>query len=274
MSPPLEIEGKNVDQAVQKACQRLNIPRQKLRYDVLSYGSTGIFGLGRSRNARIRVRTSGQTAPASGSGAKEAASGERSSTDSDIEAAVPFDTQTLPDESVNPFDGDGPVGMGRDVLTRIVDAITDNARVTVAQQSERVVFRVEGGNAAILIGKHGQTLEAIQSLVEKVVNKQNSERIHLQVDVGGYRQNRKKRLIRNAERLAQKCKRSQKPVSAGLLNAYERRIVHIALKDHRSVYTRSTGDGLLRNLMILPSNTAATGRRKNEKGTIPPKNRQ
>jgi spoIIIJ-associated protein len=124
---------------------------------------------------------------------------------------------------------------------------------------------VEGGNSAVLIGRHGQTLEAIQSLIEKVVNKNNHHRIRVRVDVGGYLQNRKKRLIRNAERLAQKCRRTKKPVTAGLLNAHDRRVVHLALKDTPSVRTRSTGDGPLRNLMILPSKSANGGQRKRQR---------
>ena len=260
MSPTLEIEGKNVDQAVQKACRQLNISRHQLKYDVLSYGSTGIFGLGRSRKARIRVRVSAELSAAE-SAASETASDEMRSTTDDAADRIHPDPETI-DDPTKSVASDPSIGVGKEMLQRIVDSITDSARIRVEQQSERVIFRVEGGNSAILIGKHGQTLEAIQSLVDRVVNKTNSNRIRVLVDVGGYLQNRKKRLIRNAERLAQKCRRTKKPVSAGLLNAYDRRIVHIALKDNRSVRTRSTGDGVLRNLMILPNKTAEGRTRK------------
>lgn len=262
MSPKMEIEGKNVDQAVQKACRQLNVSRHQLKYDVLSYGSTGIFGLGRSRKARIRVRITPEIAAAGRTATETAFTDVPSTTQTGnaTEGIQPeSETTDDPTPSVVP---DPSIDAGKEMLQRIVDSITDSARITVEQQSERVVFRVEGGNAAILIGRHGQTLEAIQSLVEKVVNKNNSNRIRVLVDVGGYLQNRKKRLVRNAERLAQKCRRTKKPVSAGLLNAYDRRIVHIALKDNRSVRTRSTGDGVLRNLLILPNKTAEGRPRK------------
>jgi spoIIIJ-associated protein len=261
MPPTLEIEGKTVDQAVQKACQRLNISREKLQYDVVSYGSTGIFGLGRTRNARIRVRMTEENA-SSKDGVDDRFAEKEAVADTEVEQAEhPNASDTLSTTGSSLDSGDA-VDLGREVLQRIVDSITDDARIRVEQQPERIDFQVDGGNSAILIGRHGQTLEAIQSLVEKVVNKNNHNRISVQVDVGGYLQNRKKRLIRNAERLAQKCQRTQKPVSAGLLNAHDRRIVHLALKDHRSVRTRSTGDGLLRNLMILPSKSADRWQRK------------
>ena len=255
MSPTREIEGKNVDQAVQKACQRFNVSPGELKYDILSYGSSGIFGLGRTRKARIRIRLNENVVVAE---------------DADpnpgrdlISEPEDGDNQNLPPSAGDSFEhgtitsgAEDRVSPGREVLQRIVDAITEDARITVDQQQERIVFRVAGGNSALLIGRHGQTLEAIQSLVEKVVNKNNSNRIRVQVDVGGYLKNRKKRLIRNAERLAQKCRRTKKPVSAGMLNAYDRRIVHLALKDNQRVRTRSTGEGVIRNLMILPRKSA------------------
>ena len=261
MSHTLEIEAKNIDQAVQKACRRLNLSPEELEYDILSYGSTGIFGLGRSRKARIRVRLNkddpgtdqtGRRTPAEDSPGSVLAGADSVTAQQDIsprQAAGSGETDTL-------------VNRGRSLLQRIVDTITDDARIDVEKQTERIVFRVEGGNSAILIGKHGQTLEAIQTLVDKVVNKNSKDRIRVQVDVGGYLQNRKKRLIRNAERLAQKCERTRRPVSAGLLNGYDRRIIHIALKDNHNVRTRSTGDGVQRNLLILPRKTAESRQRK------------
>ncbi|KPJ77648.1 MAG: hypothetical protein AMJ54_07145 [Deltaproteobacteria bacterium SG8_13] len=261
MSTTLEIEGKNVDQAVQKACQRFNLSPGELKYDILSYGSSGIFGLGRTRKARIRVRMN--LVDVTADNVRGDATLEKSPEPGiGRQSPVPAHAEMPLSKSVKSAEPGNPVGAGKEVLQRIVDTITDNARIDVDTQPERVVFRIEGDNAAILIGKHGQTLEAMQSLIDKVVNKHNSHRIRVQVDVGNYMQNRKKRLIRNAQRLAQKCTQTKKPVSAGLLNAYDRRIVHIALKDNNSVQTRSTGDGLLRNLMILPRKTTGSGQRR------------
>ena len=261
MSSTLEIEGKNVDQAVQKACQRLNLTPEELKYDILSYGSTGIFGLGRTRNARIRVRMNKAASAAENSGGQPPRE-EKAEPSGDRFVPVHADADVSVGKPDRSAEADRTLVQGRDVLQRIIDAITDDAHIHTEEQAQRVIFRVEGGNAAILIGKHGQTLEAIQSLVDKVINKHNSDRIRIQVDVGGYLKNREKRLVRNAERLAQKCRRTHKPVSAGLLNAHDRRIVHLALKDHREVHTRSTGDGPLRNLMILPSKPTENRQRK------------
>ena len=262
MSPTREIEGKNVDQAVQKACQLFNVSPGELKYDILSYGSSGIFGLGRTRKARIRVRLNEKAVISEDADPIPDRGLILEPGDSVTQNGQPSAGDSM-DDGTSSSGAEDAVGPGQEVLQRIVDAITDDARITVERQSERIVFRVAGGNSALLIGRHGQTLEAIQSLVEKVVNKNNSNRLRVQVDVGGYLKNRKKRLIRNAERLAQKCRRTKKPVSAGLLNAYDRRIVHLALKDNQRVRTHSTGDGLMRKLMILPLKSA--GRESDQK---------
>ncbi len=261
MPSTLEIEAKNVDQAVQKACEQLKLSPKELKYDVLSHGSTGIFGLGRTRKARIRVKNVVQGAATEGADDKTARDHQPAQKSHIDDRQSDSNQESITDSSAF-GDTNHSLGMGKDVLQRIIDSITDDALIRVDEQSERVVYRIEGGNAAILIGRHGQTLEAIQCIVEKVVNKHNNDRIRVQVDVGGYLKNRRNRLIRNAERLAVKCRRTRKPVSAGLLNAYDRRIVHLALKDNQNVRTRSTGDGLLRNLMILPRKATTEGMKK------------
>ena len=115
-----------------------------------------------------------------------------------------------------------------------------------------------------MIGKHGQTLEAIQSIVEKIINKRNQHRIRVEVDVEGYLENRRNNLERQAARLAEKCKRIGKPVAVGQMNAHDRRIVHLALKDDKAVRTQSIGEGYLRKLMIFPQKNQATRERRHK----------
>ena len=145
-----------------------------------------------------------------------------------------------------------PLDLGRDVLQRIIDSITTDARVKVEEDKDRILFNVVGGNAAILIGKRGQTLEAIQSLVEKIVNKHNKTRIRVQIDIEGYLENRRNNLLKLAARLAEKSKRIRKPISLGQMSAHERRIIHLALKNDPGVWTRSQGEGYYRKLIIFP----------------------
>ena len=117
---------------------------------------------------------------------------------------------------------------------------------------EHILFNISSDNSAILIGKRGQTMDAMQYLVEKIVNRQNDDRVRVQVDIEGYLKNRKNNLDQLAGRLAEKVKRTGKAASAGQMNAHDRRIVHMALKDDTAVRTQSIGEGLYRKLMIFP----------------------
>ncbi len=111
-----------------------------------------------------------------------------------------------------------------------------------------------------MIGKRGQTLEAIQAIVNKVVNKHNQSRTRVLVDIEGYLETRRENLEKTALRLAEKSKKIGKPMTLGPMNAYDRRIVHLALQDFSDVQTRSRGEGPLRKLLILPKNRNAARR--------------
>lgn len=247
-----EYEGKNVDKAIKKACEELNLARDEIHYDILSHGSSGIFGFAGAKKARILVDLP-----------EKAREAETESAGPEVENSN--DTMAPQDQFLNDGDSggrrqyefpDNPLDLGRTVLQRIVDSITADAKISAEESSERIFLNVTGGNAGMLIGKKGQTLEAIQSLVEKIVNKHNNtnngDKIRIQVDVEGYLETRKANLEKLAMRLADKSKRISKPISLGQMSAYDRRIVHLALKDDPGVRTKSRGDGYMRKLVIFP----------------------
>ena len=167
MSPSFEFEDKSVEKAIQKACEELNIPKKDLKHDVISYGSTGIFGLVGTKKARIRVKIPRPAAPESDS--QRTAADVITLTDPVVEESG---AQTADaDEIETHLAADDPMAVGREALQRIVDFITADATITVSEKSDRIMFDINGGNAAVLIGRRGQTLEAIQYLVEKMINK-------------------------------------------------------------------------------------------------------
>ena len=268
MSASLEFKAKNVDKAIERASAELKMPKEEIKYEVLSHGSSGIFGLSVTKKAKIRVKLpedSLVTEPQPETAELNAeaphasdASGRSEATDAmviDDEDAVAKENSegqglySFPDDSTE---------IGRRVLQRIVDAITTDAKISVEANAERLCFNVNGGNAGILIGKHGQTLDAIQTLVEKVVNKHNQNRIRVLVDIEGYLETRKENLENMARRLAEKSKKIGKPISLGQMNAYDRRTVHIALKDFPEILTRSRGEGPLRKLVIFPKKRSSS----------------
>ncbi|MEW5908210.1 MAG: RNA-binding cell elongation regulator Jag/EloR [Thermodesulfobacteriota bacterium] len=258
MSSSLEFEGKSVEKAVEKACEAIKIPREKLKYDVISYGSTGIFGLVGSKKARIRVNLSDLPPEYDREPLSEVKTRPGDS-ESDEESIHPPDIvgkekKRLPVEELGL--------QGETLLRKIIDTIASDARITTKVDPDRIEYDVRGGNSALIIGKHGQTLEAIQYVIEKAVNRQLNDPIKVQVDVEGYLINRRTSLQQLAERLAQKVKRTGKPVTVGQMNSYERKVIHLALKDDDKVRTQSKGEGQVKTLTIIPRQI---GKRKREK---------
>ena len=259
MTASLEFKAKNIDKAVEKASAKLNLPKKDLKYEVLSYGSSGIFGLSSAKMAKIRVRVP-EDSPSlepqpeiseSGSDPAEVTEIPEPLAESNLGVNDAAAAKNREGQPLYSFPED-PVEIGRLVLQRIIDAITTDAKISVEQDAERIFFNVNGGNAGILIGKRGQTLDAIQSIVEKVINKHKEDRTRVLVDIEGYLETRKENLEKLAIRLAEKSKRTGKPMSLGQMNAYDRRIAHIALKDNPDVQTRSRGEGPLRKFVIFP----------------------
>ena len=101
-----------------------------------------------------------------------------------------------------------------------------------------------------MIGKNGQTLDAIQYLTNLVAHKEVSGHCHIVVDVENYRARREETLINLAKRLAAKVKRNRQKVSLEPMNAFERKIIHTALHDDKHIVTESAGDEPFRHIVI------------------------
>lgn len=276
----LEFEGKDIENATQKASKKLKISLEAIKYDILSHGSSGIFGLVGTKKARIRVaipsaENAADTKPAvevnrreeKNKPAPEPEMKPANETKTDDESR-PID-ETRADAELKPLDETKAeaidresLDLGRDVLQKIVEQITTGATIILKEEESQVLFDIKGDNAAILIGKRGQTLEAIQYLIEKIVNRNNKNRVRVQVDIEDYLENRKQSLKELAVRTAQKTKQTGRPASVGQMNAHDRRIVHLALKDDKGVRTQSMGEGFYRKLVIFPKKST-TNNKKN-----------
>jgi spoIIIJ-associated protein len=255
MSHCVEFEDKNVEMAVKKACEELNIPREKLKHDVISYGSTGIFGLVGTKKARIRV-----TLPEPSPKVVFETSNKTQENENSFEPAVEIVASQIEishDEGETQRMPDDPMVLGREALQKIIDLITSDAIISTEKRSNRYIFNVTGGNSAVLIGKRGQTLEAIQYIVEKIVNKHRKGRVGIHIDVEGYLEKRRLNLQGLALRMAEKVKSTGKPAAIGQMNAHDRRIVHIALQDDHMVRTQSKGEGFLKKLVIFPKKNSS-----------------
>jgi len=222
MTSAYEFEGKTKEEAISKASDALGVSEDQLEVEVLSYGSTGIFGLVGVKRAKIKV-----TLPES----------------PQAEVKEQLTSAKEPEEVAE---------LAKGTLEEIISFIVDGATVYTQTKSDRVRLKVAGGNSALLIGKHGRTLDALQYIVHRIIHKKQKTKVRVTIDVEGYRDRRKDALTQLALRLGEKVKRSGRPATISPMNAYDRRTIHIALKDHSGVKTQSTGTGSLRKLVIYP----------------------
>jgi len=154
------------------------------------------------------------------------------------------------------------ISEGKEALKKIISYITEETKIETVKLKKGLKFSVSGGDSALLIGKRGQTLEAIQYIVEKIVNKKRAERIKIIVDVEGYLESRKENLEKLANRLAEKAKKVGKPMTIEQMNSHDRRIVHLLLKKNNYVRTQSIGEGHYRKLMIFPKKRKTNPKKK------------
>jgi spoIIIJ-associated protein len=252
MAPIVEFEGKTVEKAVKEASEKLNIPARKLKHDVISHGSTGIFGLVGAKRAKIRVSVHETDIPAVSNESTATSSPEIDEAASLVEEA--FDTRNDDEERAV------AEKIGLDALQTMVDKITTDATIDSHQKAEKIFYNVSGGKTAVLIGKRGQTLEAMQYLVEKIVNKQSEKRVRIEIDVEGYLEKKREKLKSLAIKLGEKVKKTNKPATVGQLNAYDRRIVHLTLKSDSELRTHSIGEGYYRKLKIFPKQRRRKGK--------------
>lgn len=139
-----------------------------------------------------------------------------------------------------------------EIVREIVGHLDLNARVTSWEDEEEIHVDVWGDDVAILIGKGGKTLEALQELTSTIVRRQGEESRRVVVDVEKYRERKRKRLVENSMDAADKAYRQRRPVTLEPMSASERKTVHDALKDDDRVSTRSDGEGIDRRVTIYP----------------------
>ena len=144
------------------------------------------------------------------------------------------------------------VDLGIEALQKMVDLITDDATIEAVTDQDRLTLQITGGNAGILIGRKGQTLDAMQFLVDKIINRQSEARVRVKVDIEGYMETRKANLRQLAYKMAEKAKKTGRPATINQMSAQDRRIVHLALKEDNQVRTQSMGDGYYRRLVVFP----------------------
>lgn len=146
-----------------------------------------------------------------------------------------------------------PAEIGYNTLIAMFENMQLEANVEMKKRNDNeIMYIIQSSENPLLIGKNGKTLENIQFYIRNIVNAYSDERLIVLVDIGGYKENRKKQLEIIATKTAKEVARTRIEVKLESMNAYERRIVHTKLSDWRDVSTVSEGEGQNRHLVIKP----------------------
>ena len=247
MAETMEWTGRTVEAALDAAASDLGCAPASLEYTVLEQPSRGFLGLIGRRDARIRVREIDTSAsadldakdPSADMAELETRLGEEA--EATEMAAKPGVSLAEQEERARKF------------LDDVFAAMKIEVELQRSETEEGVLFQIEGESLGILIGKHGQTLDALQYLANLGANRgTGSERLHVILDVEGYRARREETLTRLAGHLAEKACRIGQEIHLEPMNRHERKIIHMALQDSRKVSTYSAGDEPRRYVVIVP----------------------
>ncbi|MCO6451084.1 MAG: protein jag [Caldilineales bacterium] len=267
-----EYSGRTVNEAIETGLQELNLSESDAEITVLEEGHTGVFGLG-SKPALVRVQPKGaekiaQTEPQITPPAEKTqpASQPQASLDEEpVAAAEEEDVEPAidgPVESMPTGEGEQPEALREAAvfLQNMLDLMGLNTRVEASvlppdEEDDRDSYylNIAGDDLGILIGRRGETLDAIQYLVRMVTHRHARRWPIVEVDVEHYKQRRELSLERLATSMADKAVREQRTIVLEAMPARERRLVHIALRDRPDVFTQSIGEGENRKVTIVPS---------------------
>jgi spoIIIJ-associated protein len=259
----LEVIAPTVEEAVQKGLAQLNLPQDAVEVEVLDAGSRGIFGLG-SRQARIRLSIKPLPAqPVQVSSSRSTPEPRMPVIETPVAKEAPVELDDFTDEeekdqASTTDDQDETLTAACDVVSELLEKMKVRARVSASYRAAEddndepvVLVNVEGNDLSILIGRHSETLNALQYISSLIVCKRVDRWIPVMIDVQGYRARRERQLRQIARRMADQAIHTGRRQVLEPMPANERRLIHLELREHPQVDTESVGDEPNRKVTIF-----------------------
>ena len=221
-----EFTGKTVEDAIELGLKELGVAREDVEINVLEEGKKKLFG---SIKARVEIAVK--------------------------EKSVEVEEESYETEEVNEdevTDGERAVQF----LEGLFEVLNIQATTTLVSEDDKIEINVCAENTTEIIGKHGATIDAIQTLASAVANTGRDKYTRVVVDCENYRENREVTLKRVSENVAQKAIRLGKKIKFEPMNPYERRIIHATLSEYEGVKTVSEGKEPQRYIVVIPDNVS------------------
>ncbi len=245
-----EFEGKTDQDAIENACRQLALTKDQMDIVILEPGSAGIFGLVGSRKAKIKVTIKQKEPQSVEEVAVEEVVVEKAEEVTVASEDVPPSTDP---ETTAPNTREEEIAIAKEALENILALIPmEGITVTGKLEDGSVNLNIDGDKTGLLIGRKGKTLDALQFIVNKIVNKSLEKRSRVIIDSENYRRRRQEFLVQMALKMGDKAKKIKRPVATNLLNPHDRRIVHLALRDDNELGTKGKGEGILKKVVIIP----------------------
>jgi spoIIIJ-associated protein len=256
----LDVSAKTIDEAIELGLAQLDLTREQVDVEIIKEGKRGVFGIG-AEDALIRLTPKQQALVQPLPPAKIPPAEAET-----VQVAAPIEPVSVATAAppLQPETESGPVSGVEETAVQCLDNLLKHmgiqAGVTYRYGADLVetdepaplVLDVTGGDLGILIGRQSETLQALQFIVRTMVSKETGEWQPLVVDVESYRARRRQSLRRLAEKMAERVAATKKRVVLEAMPAHERRIIHITLRDHPAVMTKSVGADDNRKVTIIP----------------------
>jgi len=220
---PIEVTGPTKEEAIEDGLAQLGLTINDVIIEIVDEGSRGVLGVG-SRDARVRL--------------------------------VPLHAPRPPRATPG---GDSEADAACEVLEELLGRMSVSATIDVrraetepANEPDAWVLDIQGGDLGVLIGRRGETLDALQYITRLITSRDTQNPSNVIVDVQGYKTRREETLRKLALRMAEEARQRGRTMVLEPMSPYERRIIHISLRDDETVTTESVGEGDRRRVTIIP----------------------
>jgi len=253
----LEIIAPTVEEAIAQGLSELGLTADAVSVEVLDAGTKGFFGLGKTQ---VRVRLTVNPMPGEIEIQPEPVPVAKPEVERLEKKLQPSTSQaaSVVREAESQPEHDALLDRTESVVSKMLHLLNLQAQVSAHYGSterdgrHNIHVDIRGNDLSVLIGRRSETLSAFQYIASLIVGKEEQQFVQLTVDVEGYRDRREKQLIQMAQRMADQVAKSGRRQTLEPMPSAERRIIHIALRDHPDVKTESTGEEPYRKVMILP----------------------
>ena len=258
----IEATGKTIEDAVRSGLVRLGRMKEEVDIEILEEPKSGFFGFG-SKPARVRITEKADVTPVPSEVIQAEPETEVSAAEpkaADVVKAVEVaEPDMMEDEPSEPavqepeeeaFSAEEAAAKGKAFLQEVLKNMGIDVVIEKMIKSDKILLHLHGKNLGILIGKHGQTLDALQYLTNLTPNQGENARYFIMLDVENYRHRREETLKQLAHRLANRVKQNGESVTLEPMNGYERKIIHVALQNDSEVRTESEGKDPYRHVVI------------------------